>query len=193
MGFMLLGLLAGIVDENGLSLRNAYSSAAFYALTYVLTTLGTFGVLMLMSRKDLDVDAISDLSGLARRSPWFATVMMILMLSLAGLPPTVGFYAKWSVLQAAFATGQIWLPVLAVVMSLIGAYYYLRIVKVMFFDEPKDLQPLEAPLDMRIVLSLNGITVLALGIFPNGLLSLVNTAMGATLVNYFQVLLHGGK
>lgn len=175
MGFMLLGLSAGVVNGNTLSAANAYSSAMFYVITYVLTTLGTFGMIMILSRKGHEAEEIGDLAGLAKRSPWLAGVMAIFMLSLAGVPPTAGFAAKLSVLQALVTTGvdfYIGVAVLAVVLSLIGAYYYLRVIKVMFFDEAADKEPIAAPADVTAVMSLNGAAVLVLGIFPGGLMAL---------------------
>ena len=145
----------------------------FYIVTYVLTTLGTFGLVMLLSRQGFEAEEIDDFKGLARRSPWFAAVMAIFMFSLAGIPPTVGFYAKLSVLQALISTnaeGYLWLAVIAVLLSLVGAYYYLRLVKVMYFDEPVDARPLdlaEAGGEMRAVLSLNGAAVLLFGLLPD--------------------------
>ena len=139
IGFMLLALTAGVVSGNTLSAGNAYSSALFYMVVYVLTTLGTFGLIMLLARQGFECDEITDLSGLNQRSPWMAGVMAVFMFSLAGIPPTAGFYAKLSVLQALITTNQphhMWLAVFAVLVSLIGAFYYLRIVKVMYFDEP---------------------------------------------------------
>ena len=131
MGFMLLGMLSGVVDGNLFSAVNAYSASLFYAITYVLTTLGTFGVILLMARSGFEADNLEDFKGLNQRSPWFAVVMLVLMFSLAGIPPMVGFYAKLSVLQAVLGTGQIWLAILAVVFSLVGAFYYLRVIKLM--------------------------------------------------------------
>ncbi|HYD79316.1 MAG TPA: NADH-quinone oxidoreductase subunit NuoN [Paucimonas sp.] len=181
MGFMLLGLLSGVVNGNAYFAAGAYSSAMFYAITYVLTTLGTFGLIMLLARAGFEAENIDDFKGLNQRSPWFALVMMILMFSLAGLPPMVGFYAKLSVLQAVLATGQVWLAVLAVMMSLIGAYYYLRVVKVMYFDEPVDSAPIAVTGDMRVALSVNGLAVLLLGIFPSALLAACASAIVKTL------------
>jgi NADH-quinone oxidoreductase subunit N len=175
MGFMLLGLCSGVVYNNTLSAGNSYASSMFYIVTYVLTTLGTFGMVMLLSRRGFEAEEIDDLKGLAKRSPWFALVMTIFMLSLAGLPPTVGFYAKLSVLQSLVSTnttGYVYLGVLAVVLSLVGAYYYLRVIKVMYFDEPIDRRPIESSGEMRLVMSLNGIAVLAFGILPGGLMAL---------------------
>src|SRR5256885_5685988 len=134
MGFMLLGMLSGVVGGNRLSAADAYGSAMFYMLVYMLMTLGTFGMLLYCSRAGFDCENLEDVRGLARRSPWFAFLMMVLMFSLAGLPPTAGFYAKLAVLSSAVSAGQVWLAVAAVVLSLVGAYYYLRIVKLMYFD-----------------------------------------------------------
>ncbi len=174
MGFMLLGLCSGVVYNNTLSAGNSYASSMFYIVTYVLTTLGSFGMIMLLSRQGFEAEEINDLKGLARRSPWFALVMTIFMLSLAGLPPTVGFYAKLSVLQSLVSTnvtGYVYLAVVAVILSLVGAYYYLRVIKVMYFDEPVDTRPIEATADVRAVMSLNGIAVLGFGILPGGLMT----------------------
>jgi NADH-quinone oxidoreductase subunit N len=175
MGFMLLGLCSGVVYNNTLSAGNSYASSMFYIVTYVLTTLGSFGMIMLLSRQGFEAEEINDLKGLARRSPWFALVMTIFMLSLAGLPPTVGFYAKLSVLQSLVSTnvtGYVYLAVIAVILSLVGAYYYLRVIKVMYFDVPVDTRPIETTADVRAVMSLNGIAVLAFGILPGGLMTL---------------------
>jgi NADH-quinone oxidoreductase subunit N len=181
MGFMLLGLLSGVV--NGTASAGAYSAAMFYSITYVLTTLGTFGLIMLLARAGFEAENIDDFKGLNQRSSWFALVMLILMVSLAGLPPMVGFYAKVSVLQAVLGTGQVWLAVFAVMMSLIGAYYYLRVVKAMYFDEPTDTAPIAVGGDMRVALSINGIAVLALGIFPGSLLAACASAIVKTLAS----------
>ena len=180
MGFMLLGLCPGVVYQNTLSAGNSYASSMFYIVTYVLTTLGTFGVIMLLSRQGFEAEQIDDLKGLSKRSPWFALVMTIFMVSLAGLPPTVGFYAKLSVLQSLVSTdftGYIYLAVAAVIFSLIGAYYYLRVIKVMYFDAPTDTHAIVSTLDVRLVLSLNGIAVLAFGLLPGGLMKLCSDAL----------------
>lgn len=180
MGFMLLGFTPTVISGNTLSASNGYSSALFYAVTYVFTSLGTFGMVMLLSRKGFEAEQVDDFKGLARRSPWFAAVMAIFMFSLAGLPPTVGFYAKLSVLQAIVTTNDplyIKLAVVAVVLSLIGAYYYLRLVKVMYFDDPVDSHPLVSYFDTKLVLSLNGIAVLVLGLLPNGLMEMCARAI----------------
>ncbi len=183
MGFMLLGLLSGVVNGNVFSAANAYSSAMFYAITYVFTTLGTFGVILLLSRSGFEADNLDDFKGLNQRSPWFALVMLLLMLSLAGVPPTMGFYAKLSVLQAVLGTGQIWLAIVAVLLSLIGAFYYLRIVKVMYFDEPVDTSPIVVNKDMSVVLSMNGALVLVLGLMPGYLMNACANAIVKTLAS----------
>jgi NADH-quinone oxidoreductase subunit N len=173
MGFLLLGLGSGVVDNNTFSAANAYSSALFYIITYVLTTLGSFGVLMLLSRQGFDCETLEDLKGLNTRSPWLAGAMTVFMFSLAGIPPTVGFYAKFSILQALISTnvvGYLILALVAVLFSLIGAFYYLRVVKTIYFDEPSTQEPLVAPLDARFVLGLNGLLVLGLGLVPGGLM-----------------------
>ncbi len=177
MGFLLLGLLSGVVNGNQLNTESAYSASMFYAVTYVLTTLCAFGIIMLLARAGHESEEISDLAGLNQRSPLYAGVMAIAMFSLAGLPPLVGFYAKLAVLQALISSGlttYLVLAVFAVLMSLIGAFYYLRIVKVMYFDAPTapNIGPIAAPADASIVLSINGALILILGIMPGGLMTL---------------------
>ncbi|KQP45569.1 NADH-quinone oxidoreductase subunit NuoN [Pseudorhodoferax sp. Leaf274] len=184
MGFVLLGLLAGVVNGNTLSAANAYSSSMFYVVTYVLTTLASFGVLLLLAREGFESDEVVDLAGLNQRSPLYAAVMAICMFSLAGIPPMVGFYAKLSVLQTLVASGEaflVGLAIFAVIMSLIGAFYYLRVVKVMYFDAPITASTVSAPLDVRAVLSVNGALVLLLGIVPGGLMALCVQAITLTL------------
>lgn len=183
MGFMLLGFLSGVVGDNTRFAGEAYSASMFYAITYVMTTLGSFGVILLLSRSGFEAENIADLKGLNKRSKWFAFIMMLFMFSLAGIPPLMGFYAKLSVLSSVVAAGQIWLAVTAVMFSLIGAFYYLRVVKVMYFDEPVDTAPIEASMDMRIVLSVNGLAVLVLGILPEALLFRCVEAIRTTLAS----------
>ncbi len=183
MAFVLLGLLSGSVGSDAHGAANAYSSAMFYVVTYVLTTLGSFGVIMLLARAGFEAEELSDFKGLSKRSPWFAVVMSILMFSLAGVPPMMGFSAKFWVLQAVLGTGQLWLTVVAVMFSLVGAFYYLRVVKLMWFDEPLDNAPLVVKSDMRFVLSLNGGAILLLGVLPGPLLSACMTAMTKTLAS----------
>jgi len=182
MGFMLLGLLSGVISGNTFSAADAWSSAMFYTVVYVLMSLGAFGMVVLLSRAGFEAERIEDFRGLNARSPWFAFVMLLLMFSLAGIPPTVGFYAKLSVIQAVVNVGDakhIALAVFAVLMSLIGAFYYLRVVKLMYFDEPRETQPVNAKLDMSVLLSANGIAVLMLGIFPQPLMQICWHAMKA--------------
>ena len=184
MGFVLLGLMSGVVNGNTLSAANAYSSAMFYVITYVLTTLATFGIILLLAREGFESEEITDLAGLNQRSPLFAGVMAVCLFSLAGIPPLVGFYAKLAVLQALVASGQalyIGMAVFAVMMSLVGAFYYLRVVKVMYFDAPITATTVSAPADVRAVLSVNGLLVLVLGIVPGGLMTLCAQAIVKTL------------
>jgi NADH-quinone oxidoreductase subunit N len=184
MGFVLLGLLSGVVNGNTLSATTAYSSAMFYVITYVLTTLATFGVILILARDGFESDEITDLAGLNQISPMYAAIMAICMFSLAGVPPMVGFYAKLSVLQSLVSSGQtpqIALAIFAVMMSLIGAFYYLRVVKVMYFDEPITATTVSAGADVRTVLSINGALVLLLGLFPSGLMALCADAIVKTL------------
>ncbi|MES2583868.1 MAG: NADH-quinone oxidoreductase subunit NuoN [Pseudomonadota bacterium] len=181
MGFVLLGIMSGVVNGDALSYApNAYSSAMFYVITYVLTTLASFGILLLLSQEGFESEEIADLAGLNQRSPLYAGVMAVCLLSLAGIPPLVGFYAKLAVLQALVASGQafhVGIAVFAVLMSLIGAFYYLRVIKVMYFDDPITASSVVAPLDVRVVLCINGGLVLVLGLLPGGLLALCGNAI----------------
>ena len=180
MGFVLLGLMSGVINGNADSAANAYSASMFYIVTYVLTTLASFGVILLLAREGFESEEISDFAGLNERSPLYAAVMAVCLFSLAGIPPMVGFYAKLAVLQALIASGQalhIGLAVFAVMMSLIGAFYYLRVVKVMYFDKPITASTVSAPFDVQAVLSVNGALVLVLGIVPGGLMALCANAV----------------
>ncbi len=183
MGFLLLGMMSGVVSSSQLNTESAYSAAMFYAITYVLTTLAAFGIVMLLSQAGYESEEISDLAGLNQRSPLYAGVMAVAMLSLAGLPPLVGFYAKLAVLQALVASQQtsyLVVAIFAVMMSLVGAFYYLRVVKVMYFDAPQiPVHPISAPADVRVVLSINGAFILILGIAPGGLMTLCAQAIGS--------------
>ncbi|ODV03140.1 MAG: NADH-quinone oxidoreductase subunit N [Thiobacillus sp. SCN 63-57] len=172
MGFMLLGILAGS--------QNGYGGAMFYVLAYALMSLGGFGMILLLSRAGFEADRLEDFKGLNRRSPWLAFMMLLLMFSMAGVPPTVGFYAKLSVLQAVVEIGYVWLAVAAVLFSLIGAFYYLRIVKLMYFDAPHDAVPIAASPDARVVMSINGLAILALGIMPQPLMAVCIHAIRAS-------------
>ena len=171
MGFMLLGLASGVVGGTWLNAADAYAASMFYMLVYVLMSLGSFGMLLYLSQKGFECENLDDLKGLNRRNPWYAFILLLLMFSLAGVPPTVGFYAKLVVLSAAVNAGQIWLAVVAVAFSLVGAFYYLRIVKLMYFDEPKDATPAAGQaMGVRVLLSANGIALLVLGLLPQRLL-----------------------
>lgn len=175
MGFVLLGLMSGVVNGTTLHAANAYSSSMFYVITYVLTTLASFGVLLLLSREGFESEEISDFAGLNQRSPLYAGIMAISMFSLAGIPPLAGFYAKLSVLQSLIASGNpayLYLAVFAVMMSLIGAFYYLRVIKVMYFDAPITVSNVVAGADVRVVLCLNGALIVLLGLMPGGLMAL---------------------
>jgi NADH-quinone oxidoreductase subunit N len=184
MGFLLLGLLSGVFDgSDAASAANAYSSAMFYVITYVLTTVGSFAVILFLSRSGFEADHLDDFKGLSQRSPWFAAVMMVLLLSLAGVPPMVGFYAKLAVLQAALAAGHLGLVIFAVLASLVSAYYYLRVVKLMYFDEPADTEAIEATGGLRLVLSLNGVAVVLLGVLPGPLMAACVYAMTQALAS----------
>ena len=177
MGFMLLGIVTGVVGGDARFALNAYSSAMFYVLAYVVMTTGTFGMILLMARAGFEAEDLDDYKGLNKRSPWFAGIMLMMMFSMAGIPFFVGFFAKFSVLQAVVAAGYMWLAIVAVLFSLIGAFYYLRVVKLMYFDPPADTSPLTAGMDMRILISANGLAVALLGIFPQMLMSLCAYAL----------------
>jgi NADH-quinone oxidoreductase subunit N len=177
MGFMLLGIVTGVVGGDARFALNAYSSAMFYVLAYVVMTTGTFGMILLMARAGFEAEDLDDYKGLNKRSPWFAGIMLMMMFSMAGIPFFVGFFAKFSVLQAVVAAGYMWLAIVAVLFSLIGAFYYLRVVKMMYFDPPADTSPLTAGMDMRILISANGLAVALLGIFPQMLMSLCAYAL----------------
>ncbi len=144
----------------------------FYVVVYVLMNLGTFGMIMVLSRSGFEADKIDDFKGLNQRSPWLAFLMLLLMFSMAGVPPTVGFYAKLSVLQAVVNAGYLWLAVIAVLFSLIGAFYYLRLVKLMYFDAPADTSPITPHADVRTLMTLNGLAILVFGIMPEPLMAL---------------------
>ena len=170
MGFMLLGILAGS--------QNGYGSAMFYVVVYALMSLGGFGMILLLSRAGFECDQLEDFKGLNRRSPWLAFLMLLLMFSMAGVPPTVGFYAKLAVLQSVVEIGYVWLAIAAVLFSLVGAFYYLRIVKLMYFDTPHDTTPITTSPDTRVVMSANGLAVLVLGIVPQPLMAICMNVIG---------------
>ena len=171
VGFIFLGLLAG--SDKG------YAAAMFYAIVYALTAAGGFGVIAMLSRKGFDAENIHDLKGLNDRSPWLAFMMLLILFSMAGVPPTVGFFAKLFVLDAVISIDMVWLAAVAVFFSIIGAFYYIRVVKVMYFDKPIDSAPLVASMDARVMMSVNGLAVLGLGLFPAALLGVCRAAFGA--------------
>jgi NADH-quinone oxidoreductase subunit N len=173
MGFVLLGILAG--DLPG------YSAAMFYVVVYVLMSLGSFGMILLLSRAGFEAENLEDFKGLNARNPWYAFLMLLLMFSMAGIPPTVGFYAKLSVLQAVIDAGFVWLAVAAVLFALIGAFYYLRLVKLMYFDSPTDSAPIAPRGDVHLLLSANGLAMLLFGILPGPLMALCVHSIQASL------------
>jgi NADH-quinone oxidoreductase subunit N len=170
VGFIFLGLLAG--SKAGLQ------ASLFYTIVYVIMAAGAFGMLLLLSRKGFDADELDDFRGLNKRSPWFAFIMMLLMVSMIGVPPLAGFYAKWWILQALLDQGYLWLAIIGVAFSVVGAFYYLRVIKLMYFDEPEYDVALEAPADLRLLLSANGLIVLALGLFPDRLIAICMQVLG---------------
>ena len=173
IGFMLYGLMSASM--------NGFVFAMFYLASYVLMTLAGFGMVILLSRKGFEAEELNDFKGLNQRSPWHAFLMLIVMFSMAGVPPTLGFYAKFSVLQAALQAGFLWFVVFAVIMACIGAFYYLRVVKLMYFDEPVDNTPISAPLDMRIVLGVNALGLLVIGLMPEKLMEICIYAISQSL------------
>lgn len=175
MGFLLIGVLSGTIE--------GYGSAMFYAVVYVLMSLGGFGMILLLSREGFEADTLNDFKGLNQRSPWLAFMMLLLMFSMAGVPPTVGFYAKFSVLNAAVQAGHIPLVVMAVLFSLIGAFYYLRIVKLMYFDAPESHDRIYFQPDSSILVSINGLAVLLLGIMPSSLMNVCAASVQQSLLH----------
>lgn len=164
VGFIILGLIAGNAE--------GYTSAMFYTIAYALMSLGSFGIVMLLARSGFEADKLDDFKGLNQRSPWFAFMMLILMFSMAGVPPTLGFWAKLAVLRSIIHIDMIWLAGIAVFFSIIGVFYYLRIIKLMYFDDQQDETPLQCGTDMRFVLSGNAMLILLLGLYPAGLMAL---------------------
>jgi NADH-quinone oxidoreductase subunit N len=164
MGFVLLGVIAG--DENG------FGAAMFYVIVYVLTNLGAFGMILLLSRAGFEAENLVDFKGLNQRSPWYAFMMLVIMFSMVGIPPTVGFYAKLAVLQSLLTAGFLGVAVVAVVFSVVGAFYYLRVVKLMYFDAPDDTAVLAPSADVKVLMSLNGAAMLFFGIVPQPLMAL---------------------
>lgn len=173
MGFLLLGILSGTTQ--------GYGAAMFYVCAYVIMGLGAFGMILLMSRKGFEAEELDDFKGLNQRHPWYAFVMLVMMFSMAGVPPTVGFWAKLAVLEAVVSIDFVWLAVLAVLLSLVGAFYYLRVVKLMYFDEPPQREAMQVGVDCRILMTANGIAVLVLGMMPGALLAICERAIGLSL------------
>ncbi|MFC3625544.1 NADH-quinone oxidoreductase subunit NuoN [Vogesella amnigena] len=173
MGFLLLGLIAGNPE--------GYSAAMFYAIVYILTTLVGFGILLGLSRAGFECETLDDLKGLNGRNSWYALLMLLALFSMAGIPPLAGFYAKFAVIQAIVNINLVWLAVVAVMMSLIGAFYYLRAVKVMYFDDVQDNSPISMSGDMKLVLSVNAVALLVLGMMPERLVALCVEAMKLSL------------
>ncbi len=183
MGYMVLGLMSGLVGGqlDPFTAVNAYSSALYYTVAYVLMSLGAFGMVLLLSRAGYEADNLEDFKGLNKRSPWFAAMMLIIMFSMAGIPFFIGFFAKFAVLLAAVKAGYTSVAVVAVMFSLVGAFYYLRVVKLMYFDAPVDSAPISAGLDVRVLLSLNGLAVAAFGLFPDAVMLVCTTALMRSL------------
>ena len=177
MGFMLLGIVSGVVGGSAHAANDAYSTSMFYVIAYVVMSAGAFGMILLMSRAGFEADELDDFKGLNKRSPWFAGVMLMIMFSMAGVPFFVGFFAKFAVLKSVIVAGNTWLAIAAILFSLIGAFYYLRVVKIMYFDAPKEEGPIQAGMDLRILLSVNGLAVAALGLAPQALLKLSSYAL----------------
>ncbi len=171
MGYMLLGVLSGIAA--------GYAAATFYIITYALMSMGAFGMIVLLSRAGFEAENIEDFRGLNARNPWLALMMLILMFSMAGIPPTVGFFAKLGVLEALISVHLVWLAALALLFAVVGAYYYIRVVKVMYFDEPEKIEPVTTTKDMQLAISVNCLAVLALGLFPSGLINLCRVAFAS--------------
>ena len=169
VGFIMLGILSG--NSEG------YSAAMFYAIVYSIMSAGGFGVVLLMSRQGFEADKLDDYKGLNDRSPWYAFMMLILMFSMAGVPPTLGFYAKLSVLQSVIQADLVWLAAVAVIFSIIGVFYYLRVIKLMYFDKSDDKTPITSTPDMKLILSLNSLAILALGLFPAQLMAICVAAI----------------
>jgi NADH-quinone oxidoreductase subunit N len=184
MGFMLLGLVSGVIElraSGDIHLSYAFGSAMFYTIAYVLMSAAAFGTLLVLTRAGVEAETLDDLKGLNRRSPWFAAVLMMVMFSMAGIPFFIGFFAKLAVLQAVVAAGYIYTAVFAVLLSLVGAFFYLRVVKLMYFDEPLDNSPLVASGEMRALLSVNALAIALIGLMPQSLLALCASALGQAL------------
>jgi NADH-quinone oxidoreductase subunit N len=170
VGFIFMGFIGGTAA--------GLSAAMFYTFTYVLMAAAAFGMIIVLSRRGYEAERLEDFKGLNARSPWFALMMLMIMFSMAGVPPFVGFYSKLVVLQSVLDADLIWLAAVGMLFAVIGAYYYLRVVWYMYFADPLDTAPLSAAPDMRIVISANGLGLLVLGLFPGGLLDLCGRVLG---------------
>ncbi|MDH3788119.1 MAG: NADH-quinone oxidoreductase subunit NuoN, partial [Xanthomonadales bacterium] len=171
MGFVLMGLLPGTAS--------GFGAGMFYVIVYSMMSAAAFGMIILLSARGVEADKIDDFKGLNQRNSWYAAVMAMVMFSMAGVPVFVGFFAKWLVIKAALDAGLFWLAIVAVVFSVVGAFYYLRIVKLMYFDEPVSEAEIDAPVDFRAAISLNGIMMLGLGIFSSSLIAICMASFGA--------------
>jgi NADH-quinone oxidoreductase subunit N len=182
MGFMLFGISSAVVGGDPRFALDAYSSSMFYVVAYVLMSMAGFGAILLLSRAGFEADQLEDFKGLNKRSPWFAAMMMFVMFSMAGIPFFIGFFAKFAVLQAVVAAGYVGLAIVAVMFSLVGAFYYLRVVKVMYFDQPDTDAPITASTDMQILLSVNALAIAVLGLFPDSLIGMCKVALARSLL-----------
>jgi NADH-quinone oxidoreductase subunit N len=171
MGFVLMGLLPGTAT--------GFGAGMFYVIVYSLMSAAGFGMVILLSARGVEAEKLDDFKGLNQRNSWYAAIMAMVMFSMAGVPVFVGFFAKWLVIKAALDAGLIWLAVVAVVFSVVGAFYYIRVVKLMYFDEPVTESPIEAPVDFRAAISLNGVMMLGLGIFSSSLIAICMASFGA--------------
>jgi NADH-quinone oxidoreductase subunit N len=171
MGFILMGLLPGTAEGFGASM--------YYVIVYSLMSAGAFGMVILLSARGVEAEQLDDFKGLNQRNSWYAAIMAMVMFSMAGVPVFVGFFAKWLVIKAALDAGLMWLAISAVVFSVVGAFYYLRVVKLMYFDEPVTGSTIDAPVDFRAAISLNGIMMLGLGIFSSSLIAVCMSSFGA--------------
>jgi NADH-quinone oxidoreductase subunit N len=171
MGFVLMGFLPGTAS--------GYGAGMYYVIVYSIMSAAAFGMVIILSARGVEAEQLDDFKGLNQRNSWYAAIMAMVMFSMAGVPVFVGFFAKWLVIKAALDAGLMWLAIIAVVFSVIGSFYYLRVVKLMYFDEPQTESPIEAPVDFRAAISLNGIMVLGLGIFSSSLIAICMSSFGA--------------
>ena len=170
VGFLLLGIISGT--------QAGYAASMFYIIVYALMGLGAFGMIIVLSGKGFESDRLDDFRGLNERSPWLAFLVLVVMLSMAGMPPFVGFWAKWSVLREVIAADHVWLATVAVVFAVIGLFYYLRVVWLVYFEKPEDSSPPVCGTDVKIMISTNALAILALGVYPGALLALCASALG---------------